>query len=156
MLDRIDRKILEFLQEDATIPIVDLSEAVGLSQTPCWRRVKKLEESGVIAKRVALLDRKLINVPTTVFLAIKVPRHEKAWLDTFRVIIGQIPEIMEAYRLTGETDYLIRLVLPSVEAYDDIYRQLISRLDFAGMSASISMEVIKYTTAVPLRYAGSR
>lgn len=153
MLDIRDRRILEALQEDATIPVADLAETVGLSVSACWRRIKALEDHGLISRRVALIDRRRANVGTTVFVGVRTSRHSMEWLEAFRKAISSIPEIVEAYRLTGEIDYLLRLVVPSVEVYDAVYKQLISRLDFTDVTSFISMEELKFTTSVPLRYA---
>ena len=101
-MDAVDRKILDILQQDATLPVAELAERVGVSAAPCWRRVKKLEASGVIRRRVALVDRRKVNVPTTVFVAVKAPRHAADWSDAFRRVVAGFPEIVEAWRLTGE------------------------------------------------------
>ncbi len=129
-----------------------VADKVGLSPTPCWRRIKKLEDDGIILKRVALLDRRKVNVPLTVFVAVKAPRHAMEWLEAFRRVITDIPEIVEAWRLTGETDYLLRLVVPDIETYDAVYQRLISRLEFSNLSSSLAMEEMKFTTAVPTSY----
>jgi Lrp/AsnC family transcriptional regulator len=152
MTDEFDRKILKLLQEDATLPLATIAEKVGLSSTPCWRRIKKMEEVGLIVRRVALVDRRLANVPMTVFVAIKAPRHAKEWLEAFRKVIARFPEIVEAWRLTGETDYLIRVVVPNIETYDAVYQRLISMLEFSDFSSSIAMEEMKFTTALPTSY----
>lgn len=153
MLDPRDRKILDILQEDSAIPIADLAERTALSVSACWRRIRRLEEDGLIAKRVALLDRRKAKVPTTVFVSVRTSRHSMEWLEKFRQAIANIPEIVEAYRLTGEIDYLLRITVPDVEAYDAVYKQLISRLDFTDISSFISMEELKFTTAIPTKYA---
>jgi len=152
MIDSRDKKIIEHLQRDASIPVADLADAAGLSVSACWRRIKNLEDSGLIARRVVLVDRRKANVAMTVFVAVRTSRHSIGWLDTFREVIGGVPEIVEAYRLTGEMDYLLRLVVPSVEVYDIVYKQLISKLDFMDVSSFISMEELKFTTAVPMNY----
>lgn len=152
MFDQIDRKIIDILQQGIDKSVVEIAEAVGLSHTPCWRRIKRMEGMGLIRARVALIDQRLANVPMTIFIAVKVPRHTTAWLDTFRKEIRDIPEIMEAYRLTGETDYLLRLVVPSIDVYDQVYKNLISRLEFSSLSSSIAMEELKFTTAIPTKY----
>jgi Lrp/AsnC family transcriptional regulator len=152
MLDAIDCKILEILQVDAMIPVAALAEQVGLSSTPCWRRVRKLEEEGYINRRVAIVNRRKANVPMTVFVAIKAPRHEAEWLEGFRGLIADVPEIVEAWRLTGDIDYLLRIVVPDVETYDTVYQRLIRKLEFSDMSASIAMEELKFTTAIPTKY----
>lgn len=153
MLDIRDNRILEALQEDATLPVADLADRVGLSTSACWRRIKALEEDGLIARRVALIDRRKANVAMTVFVGVRTSRHSMAWLDAFRKVIQDIPEIVEAYRLTGDMDYLLRLVVPSVEVYDAVYKKMISQIDFTDVTSFISMEELKYTTAIPLRYA---
>lgn len=153
MLDVRDKRILEALQEDATVAIADLADTVGLSVSACWRRIKALEDHGMIARRVVLLDRRKSNVATTIFVGVRTSRHSIEWLESFRKAISDIPEIVEAYRLTGEMDYLLRLVVPNVDVYDAVYKQLISRLDFTDITSFISMEELKFTTAVPLRYA---
>ncbi|GEO86251.1 MULTISPECIES: Lrp/AsnC family transcriptional regulator [Alphaproteobacteria] len=152
MLDGRDKKIIDYLQRDAAVPVADLADTVGLSVSACWRRIKNLEDSGLIARRVVLVDRRKANVAMTVFVAVRTSRHSIGWLDTFREVIGAIPEIVEAYRLTGEMDYLLRLVVPSVEVYDTVYKELISKLDFMDVSSFISMEELKFTTAVPMNY----
>lgn len=152
-MDPRDRRILDALQADASIAVADLADRVGLSASACWRRIKSLEDEGVISRRVALIDRRRANVPMTVFVGVRTSRHSMEWLEAFRQAIADIPEIVEAYRLTGEMDYLLRLVVPSVEVYDSVYKTLISRLDFTDVSSFISMEELKFTTAIPLKYA---
>ncbi|KPL55943.1 ArsR family transcriptional regulator [Prosthecomicrobium hirschii] len=152
MLDIRDRRILEELQEDATVAVADLADTVGLSVSACWRRIKALEDAGFITRRVALIDRRKSNVPMTVFVAIRTSRHSMEWLDSFRKVIAEIPEIVEAYRLTGDMDYLLRLVVPNVDVYDAVYKKMISRLDFTDITSSISMEELKFTTSIPLKY----
>ncbi len=153
MLDIRDRRLLELLQEDASIPVNDLADRVGLSPSACWRRIKSLEDGGLITRRVALIDRRKTNVPMTIFVGVKTSRHSIEWVETFRTAIADIPEIVEAYRLTGDMDYLLRLVVPSVEVYDAVYKQLITRLDFTDVTSFISMEEMKFTTAIPMKYA---
>ncbi len=152
MFDQIDRKIIDILQQDANKSVVDIANEVGLSHTPCWRRIKRMEDMGLIRNRVALVDRRIANVGMTIFIAIKVPRHNSVWLDAFRKEIRDIPEIVEAYRLTGETDYLLRIVVPDIEVYDQVYQNLINRLEFSDLSSSIAMEEMKFTTALPTKY----
>jgi Lrp/AsnC family transcriptional regulator len=151
-LDQIDRKIIDILQQDATVPIATIARKVGVSPGPCWRRIKKLEDEGVIVRRVALVDRHKANVPMTIFVAVKAPRHAAKWLAAFRKLIAGVPEIAEAWRLTGETDYLLRIVVPDVTTYDVVYQRLIARLEFSDVNSSIAMEEMKFTTALPTNY----
>jgi Lrp/AsnC family transcriptional regulator len=152
MFDQIDRKIIDILQRNAEKSVTEIAEEVGLSHAPCWRRIKRLEDMNVIRARVALIDRRAANVPMTIFMAVKAPRHAIEWLDNFRRHINDIPEVMEAYRLTGDTDYLLRLVVPDIEVYDQVYKNLITRLEFSNINSSISMEEMKFTTALPTKY----
>lgn len=153
MLDDRDRKLLDLLQEDASTHIGVLAAKVSLSDSACWRRIRKLEEDGLICRRVAIVDRRKVNVPTTVFVGVRTSRHSMEWLDAFKRAIADIPEIVEAYRLTGDMDYLLRLIVPNVEAYDAVYKQLIARLDFTDVTSFIAMEEMKFTTKVPTHYA---
>ena len=132
MVDRLDRKILQLLQEDATIPVAEIGRRVGLSTTPCWRRIQKLEEDGVIIGRVALLDPKKINTRVTAFVAITTDQHNEEWLKRFAEVISELPEVVEFYRMAGAVDYLLRVVVPDIEAYDDLYKRLIARIEIAG------------------------
>ncbi len=149
--DDIDRQILDLLQERDR-PVAMLAEEIGLSQTPCWRRIRKLEEAGVIRGRVTLVDPKQAGVPMTLFVGVTAARHEAGWLERFRALIEGIPEIVEAYRLTGSTDYILKIVVPDIEAYDAVYKSMIERLEFSSISSSIAMEELKFTTAVPTNY----
>jgi len=151
-MDAIDRKILDILQVDATVPVAAIAEKVGLSAAPCWRRIKRMEDDGVIKRRVALVDRRKAKVPMTLFVSVRTTRHAVQWVEDFRRVISDISEIVEAWRLTGEVDYLLRIVVPDVEAYDAVYKRLINRLEFADVSSAIAMEEMKYTTAIPTDY----
>lgn len=153
MLDDTDLKILALLQQDCTRPVSDIGKEIGLSTTPCWRRIQKLEELGFIGRRVALLDAVKINAGVTVFVEIRTDQHTLAWLERFRDAIQDMPEVVEAYRMSGEIDYLLRVVVPDIAAYDAFYKQLISRLDIAKVSSAFAMEQMKYTTALPLHFA---
>ncbi len=124
----------------------------GLSAAPCWRRIKRMEDDGVIRRRVALIDRRKANVPMTLFVSVRTTRHVVQWLEDFRRVISDIPEIVEAWRLTGEIDYMLRIVVPDVDAYDAVYKRLISKLEFADISSAIAMEEMKYTTAILTDY----
>jgi Lrp/AsnC family transcriptional regulator, cysteine-sensing transcriptional activator len=151
-MDAIDRKILDILQVDATVPVAAIAERVGLSAAPCWRRIKRMEDDGVIKRRVALVDRRKAKVPMTLFVSVRTTRHAVQWVEDFRRVISDISEIVEAWRLTGEVDYLLRIVVPDVDAYDAVYKRLITRVEFADVSSAIAMEEMKYTTAIPTDY----
>jgi Lrp/AsnC family transcriptional regulator len=152
-IDSVDRKILDLLQDDASLSVAELAERAGLSPSPCWRRVQALEKAGIIKKRVALLDRVQLNVGVSVFVAIRTNQHNKAWLDRFADAVLDIPEVVELYRMSGDIDYLLRVVVPDIAAYDSVYKRLIAKIDLSGVSSSFAMEEIKYTTAIPLTYA---
>lgn len=153
MVDRMDRKILDILQKDCTLPVAEIGKQIGLSTTPCWRRIQKLEEQGVIERRVALLDPKKVNVGVTVFVSITTSNHSKEWLERFHVALKDFPEVVEFYRMSGQVDYLLRVVVPDIERYDAFYKRLISRIDLSDVSSAFAMEQIKFTTALPLDYA---
>jgi Lrp/AsnC family transcriptional regulator len=152
-MDETDRRILACLQEDATMPVAEIARRVGLSSTPCWRRIQKLEEAKVVRKRVALLDSKALNVGVTVFVFVRTNRHSLEWLERFARVVDEMPEVMEFYRMSGDVDYLLRVVVPDIEAYDRFYRRLIARIEISDVSSSFAMEQIKSTTALPLDYA---
>lgn len=152
-MDAVDRRILSCLQEDATLPLEALAERVGLSPSPCWRRIQKLEAQGVIKKRVALLDPDKLNVGVTVFVAVRTNRHDMEWAEQFCRAVSDIPEVVEFYRMSGETDYLLRVVVPNIAAYDDVYKRLIKTASLHDVSSNFAMERIKYTTALPVDYA---
>ena len=153
-MDEFDRKILSCLQKDATEPVAEVARQVGLSATPCWRRIQKLEAAGVIPKRVALLDGERLNLGVTVFVAVRTNRHDSDWLDRFAAAVAEFPEVVEFYRMSGEMDYLLRVVVPDIAAYDRVYKRLIARVALADVTSSFAMEQIKYTTALPLDYVG--
>ena len=152
-LDSRDLQILGILQQDALTPVADIAERIGLSTTPCWRRIQKLEQEGVIRRRVALLDPASLNVPVSVFVAIRTNRHSAEWLEQFRQALEGIQEIVEAYRMSGEIDYLLRVVVTDIAGYDAVYKRLIERIELADVTSSFSMEEMKHTTALPLDYA---
>lgn len=151
-MDDIDREILDCLQQDATMPRTEIARRVHLSTTPCWRRVQKLKDSGVIKKEVALLDREKLNVGLTAFVSVRTNQHTPEWVAKFVQAIADIPEVVECYRMSGEVDYLIRIVIPGMKAYDDVYNQLIQAVDIYDVTTSFAMEEIKYSTAIPLDY----
>ncbi len=150
MIDEIDRKILFHLQEDANIPAAELAEKVGSSRTACWRRIRSLEETGYIRKQTALLDREKLGLPVTVFVNIKTSHHEPGWLEKFAATVDRFPEITEFYRMSGDVDYLLKVVVPDIAAYDDFYRRLIQSINLSDVSSNFAMEEIKFTTALPL------
>jgi len=152
-MDQIDREILSELQTDATLPVAEISNRVGLSSTPCWRRIQRLEKLGVIKKRVALLDPEKMNVGVTVFVGIRTNHHSVEWLNEFQKVVDDIPEIVEFYRMSGEVDYLLRAVVPDIAAYDTVYKRLIQRIDLADVTSMFAMEAIKWTTSLPVSYA---
>jgi Lrp/AsnC family transcriptional regulator len=153
MLDERDRKLLFLLQQDGSLPIAMLADKVSLSVSACSRRIQRLEEEGYIQRRITVLDRARIGVPTTLFALIKTAHHADEWIEAFRKAISDIPEIVEAHRLTGHHDYLLKIVLPSVEHYDVIYKQIVRRIELFDVSASISMEVLKDGLTLPVTHA---
>ncbi len=151
-MDEIDRRILHWLQRDSAMPIAELAERAGISASPCWRRVQRLAEEGIIKGRVALLDAKKVNVGVNVFVSVRTNQHRKEWADEFcRVVMG-LPEVVGFYRMAGQIDYMLHIVVPSIEAYDDVYNRLIAKIDLFDVSAAFAMEVLKSTTALPLDY----
>jgi len=151
-MDMIDKKILFCLQKDASMSISEVSERVNLSQTPCWRRIQNLEKAGVIKKRVAILARDKINVGVTVFVSLKTRHHNPDWLEKFARTIVELPEVVEFYRMSGDVDYLLKIVTPDIAAYDAVYKRLIGKIDLDDVSSTFAMEEIKYETALPLDY----
>lgn len=151
-MDTIDKKILQLLQEDATLPLAELAKRVNLSSTPCWRRVQKLKDDGVIRKQVALLDAEKLNAGVTVFVSVRTNQHTAAWLERFAKGVRDIPEVVEFYRMSGDVDYLLRVVVPDIKGYDSVYKKLIKAAELHDVSSSFAMEQIKYTTALPLDY----
>ena len=149
-MDTFDRRILTILQRDAGISLDALGEAIGLSRNAVWRRVRALEAEGVIRGRVALLDAARLGLGLTVFIAVRTHRHEPDWLDRFARATREMPEILGAYRMTGDLDYLIRAKVTDMAAYDALYQRLIRTVEMADVSASFVMEELKETTALPL------
>lgn len=149
-LDRIDLKILDCLQKDASLSTSEIADRVGLSTTPCWRRIQNLEKAGIVRGRVALLDREQLNLGVDVFVSLRISRHSDEWLEAFTRAIDTFPEVVEFYRMSGDVDYLLRVVVADIRAYDAFYKRLIRHADIADVSSSFAMERIKYTTALPL------
>jgi len=152
-MDRLDRKILECLQDDSSQSVADIAEHIGLSTTPCWRRIQKLEKTGVIRKRVALLDRHQLNLGVDVFVAIRTNQHNARWFEDFSAAVDNFPEVVEFYRMSGDIDYLMRVVVEDIAAFDNFYKRLIERVELSDVSSSFAMEQLKYTTALPLEHA---
>lgn len=150
VLDAIDRRILRELQRDATIAIAELAQIVGLSQTPCWKRIKRLTDAGIIVQRVALLDRTKLDLGLAVFVSVRTNRHDQEWLDAFAGAAESMPEVVEFYRLSGDTDYLLKVLVRDIAAYDAFYKRLIAAVPLSDVSSAFAMEQIKSTTAVPV------
>lgn len=151
-MDAFDKSILRILQKDCTASISEIAEKVGLSTTPCWRRIQAMEKSGVIKGRVALADPEKLNVGLTIFVMVKTNQHNPDWLAQFAKIADDLPEIVEFYRMSGDVDYLLRVVVSDMKVYDDFYKKLITKTDFSDISSSFAMEELKYTTALPVDY----
>ncbi len=151
-MDRIDRGILAILQKDCTVPVAEIGKRVGLSTTPCWRRIQKMEEDGVIKNRAAILDPALVGSSVTVFVSISTNQHSKEWLTRFAELISEFPEVVSFYRMSGQVDYLLKVAVPSIEAYDKFYKKLIERVNIANVSSAFAMEEIKNTSNLPLEY----
>lgn len=149
-MDRTNKAILEALQDDATLTVADLSERVGLSKSACWRRIQILEEEGVIGARVTLLNQEKIGLNLTVYSAIRTHEHTAEWFKGFHAMVTSMENVMEVHRLSGDIDYLIRAVVPDMRSYDEMYKDMIGKVDLYDVSSSFSMETIKYTTALPL------
>lgn len=152
-LDSTDRRLLDILQKNAETPLAELAEAVNLSSTPCWRRVQRLKEWGFVRRQVALVDPRLVNVGVTVFVLIKTSQHNQAWFERFRQAVADIDEVLELHRMSSDVDYLMKVVVPDIAAYNEVYQRLIRSVDFTDVSSSFVMEEIKNTTALPLKYA---
>ena len=150
MLDRLDMQILDALQRDATVSMAQLGAQVGLSSTPCWKRVKRLEDDGFIERRVAVVSRQKVGLPVTVFVSIRAGQHDEKWLARFAAVVSTLPEVQEFHRMSGDVDYLLKLRVESIGAYDAVYRRLIKTVRLTDVSSTFSMEEIKCTTALPL------
>ena len=149
-MDQIDKQILMQLQHNSAQPVADIARTGGLSVTPCWRRIQRMEATVIIRERVALLDSKAIGVGMSVFVAVRTDQHNADWLQNFAGMVADMPEVVEFYRMSGEVDYLLRVVVPDMAAYDRFYRKLIANVQLTDVSSSFAMEEIKYTTALPL------
>ncbi len=153
IVDHIDRDILRELQRDGGLSARELGDRVGLTPTPCWRRVRALEDSGVITRRVALVDPAAINLDVTALVNIRTNDHSSRWIESFRKAVARFPEIVEAYRTSGDIDYTLKVMVPSIAAYDAFYKRLIDAVDLYDVRTIFVMEEIKHTTALPLDYA---
>ena len=149
-LDKFDCAILAALQADATLSISGLSEKVGRASTPCWKRVKRLEEDGYIESRVSIVNREKVGLPVTVFVSIKTTEHDEKWLSRFAAAVIALPEVLEFQRMSGDVDYLLKVVTTDIAGYDRFYKKLIKAARLTGVSSAFSMEQIKSTTALPL------
>lgn len=150
MPDTTDIAILNLLQQDATLSVQAIAEKVNLTTSPCWRRIQALEDQGYIRRRVALLNRQPLALGVDVFVFIRTREHNDTWLRDFTEAVLAMPEVMEAYRMSGDVDYLLRVVVGDIAAYDRFYKRLVSRVKLADVSSSFAMEQLKYTTALPL------
>ena len=151
MLDKFDKHILEILQNDATLAIQEIADRVGLSSTPCWRRIQRLEQEGYIEKRVALLSSEKLNVGVTVFVAIKTNQHNKQWYSQFSAVVEAIPQIVEFYRMSGDTDYLLRVVVPDIKSYESFLHEVAFRLPgVTHVRSSVVLKEVKADTRLPL------
>jgi len=155
-LDRFDRGILGVLQRDASLPVEEIASEIGLSPSPCWRRIKALEDRGFIRRRVALLDRRQLNVNVTAFVAVRTNQHTTDWSQRFAKVVSEIPEVVEFYRMSGHTDYLMKIVIPDIAAYDGVYKRLIDKIPMFDVTSMFAMEEIKSTTEIPLGYVAER
>ncbi len=149
-MDRLDSEILRLLQVDATQSVADIAEQIGLSTTPCWRRIQSLEKQGIIDKRVVLLNPEKIGLGMTVFVQVKAVKHDSVWLKKFADHATNIEQIVEFYRMSGEYDYMLKVVVANMQAFDVFYKKLVDGVDLSDVTSSFAMEQIKYTTALPL------
>jgi Lrp/AsnC family transcriptional regulator len=149
-IDAADRRILDVLQRDAGLSVAEIAAKVHLSPTPCWRRIQRLEAQGVIQKRVALLDPQKLNLDVTVFVSVKTSQHEESWFERFNQVVRGIPEVVEFYRMSGDVDYLLKIVVQNIRHYDAVYKRLIAGTSLLDVSSSFAMEQLKLTTMLPL------
>ena len=152
-LNHVDRRILAIIQEDASLPVAEIAARVNLSATPVWRRIQRLQAAGVIQRQVVLLDPAKVGFDITVFVEVHTDDHSAEWLDTFAAAVAEMPEVMEVYRMAGDIDYLLRVSVPTMAAFDAFYRTLIGRLPLRNVTSRFAMERVKHTTAYPLQAA---
>jgi Lrp/AsnC family transcriptional regulator len=149
-MDVIDRQILDLLQRDATRSIAEVAEKVGLSQTPCWKRIQRLEAQGVIERRVALLNPEKLGLGLSVFVSVETQDHSQQWLDQFSRVVSAMPEVLELYRMAGDVDYMLRVVVPDMATYDGFYKRLIAAIPLKNVTSRFAMERVKTTTVLPI------
>ena len=152
-MDAIDRKILNTLQDDASLSVAEIGSRVGLSSTPCWKRIQRLETEGVIRKRVAIIDQDKVGLGITVFVSIETGDHSQEWLGRFADVVRAMPEVMEFHRMAGDVDYMLRVVVPDIAGYDTFYKRLIGTVPLKNVTSRFAMERIKSTTALPIGLA---
>lgn len=150
-MDDTDRRILSVLQTDASLSIAEVAARSGLSTTPCWKRIQKLEAEGIIKGRVALLDPKKLGLGLTVFVSVETADHSEGWLGRFAELVAAMPEVMEFYRMAGDVDYMLRVVVADMDAYDAFYKRLIAQMPLKNVTSRFAMERIKQTTALPIQ-----
>jgi Lrp/AsnC family transcriptional regulator len=149
-MDAIDRKILAVLQKDASLSVAEIGNRVGLSSTPCWKRIQRLEAEGVIQRRVAVVDQDKLGLGVTVFVSIETGDHSEDWLQRFAETVSALPEVMEFYRMAGDVDYMLRVVVPDIPGYDAFYKRLIATVPLKNVTSRFAMEKIKSTTELPI------
>ena len=149
-MDNVDQQLLRMLQEDASLPVSRLATKVGLSTTACWNRIRRLESDGIIVQRVALVDAAKVGMRLTVFVSIRTSAHSHDWLVSFAERVSNIPEVVEFYRMAGDVDYMLRVLVPDMDAYDRFYKKLIADTSLSDVTSRFAMERIKQTTAVPI------
>lgn len=143
VLDRVDREILRLITQDASLSLAEIAGKVGLTPTPCWKRIRRMEQTGVILRRVAVLDPTKIGLPVSVFVAVETADHSAAWLEKFHAVVDSMPEIVDAWRMSGDVDYLLHVVVPDIAAYDGFYRRLIGAVALRNVSSRFAMERMK-------------
>jgi Lrp/AsnC family transcriptional regulator len=151
-MNDIDKKILSLLQTNADISIAELSKEVNLSPSPCWLRINKLYKSGIIKKKIVLVDKDKINLPIVAFVQVKTNQHNLGWAKKFIKVVEELEEVVEFYRLSGSIDYLLKIVVPSVTKFDEFYQDLTNKIDLTDVTTSFSMDEIKHTNKLPLKY----
>lgn len=149
-MDATDRRILAILQDDASLSVAEVASRVNLSQTPCWRRIQKMEEAGIIQRRVVLVDPEAIGLGLTVFVEIETGDHSREWLERFADTVLDLPEVMEVYRMAGDVDYLLRVAVANMAAFDAFYLRLVALLPLKNVTSRFAMERVKFTTAYPI------